>query len=317
MVAVVKNINPYPSSVAILTGAPQELVTHRELRYEYHTNRSIKAWSVYFLLKSLTTSGKIQNWNRQIPRLTYWCQCNEKTLRSRLNELIRLKLIELTGIRGDIVLTSFKKAADILGIQYTGTYNINYNPTTHNGNQIFQYLLRGEEIRHNQQTQLEALRYKLDKNPSLKNNLHLMLKQQGADDRKLSNDIAYFQAQLLILQKRLFKEGSELLSYVMELRADINRSCCGIKQQHNYLSAQSVSYMKKRLRNLKLCNIQSVIIESATRSRLYVPDGLDKKRDGYKWLGKKKATAWRLCDQVTFLYESNLQPKQRETRKAA
>lgn len=342
MTAVVKHISDYPAFVPVLNGAAKELVGHRELRgmytgkksrkqrkkkseeyyakrtEGYQTNRSIKTWSCFFLLKALTTSGKIQNWTHvnNKARLLTWLQMEENTFRSRIKEMTVLNLVSTSKDKNrtvDIILTSWEKAAAILGIQYTGTTQIKYNPDELQGKQIFQFVLRAEEFKQEQQKQLEALMYHLDKNPLLKNDYHLMLLKHGADDKQLRNPV-YFQQRLLSLQMHLFKEGSDILDYIFSRRADINRSGNLIKEHHSYKSTQSVSYLKRRMHKLKVIIVQKIIVESACRSRLYIPDG-EKRRDGYKWLQKKQHTAWFLTDQITFKYAT--EPPGKPAAKAA
>jgi len=113
--------------VAVLKGAASELVTHRELRNSYKTNRSIKTWATYFLLKSLTTSGHISNWTAQKADLLDYCKMTENCFRARLRELQTLKLITVAKKNRNIELTSFTTAAEILGIEYAGTIKIEYN----------------------------------------------------------------------------------------------------------------------------------------------------------------------------------------------
>lgn len=286
----------------------------RELRNKYETNRHIKTWSCWFLLKALTSSSKIQTWYKQKEHLFPWLQLNENTFRRRIAEMEKLELLTIDN-GGSLNLVSYEKAAGILGIAWCGLTNIIYNPTKNAGKQIFQYLLRGEEIRLNQDIQLDALTYHLEKNLSLKIQLHYLMVKAGADDQRLHKEPRYFQERLLLLQMHLFKEGSELLEFVTTHRADINRGVLSIKKAHCYKATQSVSYMKKRMRELKLISIEKKCVRSLGRSRLFIPDGNGKKKDGYKWIARTKQTALFLTDQISFLYE--IKPQKKRPDKAA
>lgn len=308
--------------VPVIIGAPKELVTHRELRNKYHTNRSIKTWATYFLLKALSTSGKIKRWTSQEGFLLQWLQCNDKTIRTLLSSLKQLQLASIDKDTKDISLVSYKEAAAILKIPYEGTYNVKFNPLLYAGKQVFQYLLRGDEMKESIAGQEKGYHYHLDKNPLLKNDLMLLLIKEGADKTKLQYNADYFRERHLQLQIRLFKEGSDILDHVFTRRADVNRSVKLIAAHHCYVSKQSVSYMKKRMYQLGLIDLKKITVESKVRSRLYVPDASapNGRRDGYKWENFKKITLLRLCDQVTFKYDSDKPiPEQdkRTTRKAA
>lgn len=308
MPAIVKHINQHmPAEIPVILGAPEVLVTHRELRSKYETNRSIKTWSVWFLLKALTTSGKVQCWYKQKAFLLHYLQLNENTLRRRLKEMEQLQLVTVDD-DGSINLISYEKAAGVLDIPYSGLYKQPYNPEKNGGKQIFQYILRGEEIRLSQQRQLDALMYSLDKNLSLKNDLCALMVKAGADGKRLLQDPRYFQERLLVLQTFAFKEGSAILDYIYTHRADINRGVLSIQKAHTYKATQSVSYLKKRMFKLGLIDVNKVCVRSDKRSRLYIPDG-NGKRDGYKWIGRAKATALFLTDQISFKYETPTQKR--------
>jgi hypothetical protein len=313
--AIVKNINDYPAFVPILNGAATALVAHRELRNKYHTNRSIKTWSCFFLLKALTTSGKISQWTTQKKHLLTWCQCNENTFRHHLAAMKEMKLVTIDKYSKSISLTSYEKAAEILDIPYTGITKIKYSPDDTQGKQVFRFFITAEEFRKEQQKQLEGLTYWLNKNLLLKNDLHLMLLKFGADDKQLRNP-AYYQQRLLAMQMQLFKEGSDILSYVFSRRADINRGVKLIAEHHKYKSKQSVSYLQRCMARHKVIDVKKICVESKSRSRIYIPDGLDKRRDGYKWLDKKGHTAWFLTNQIVFNYEIQ-QPEKLAAKRAA
>ncbi len=299
----------------MLKGAAAELCRHRELRTKYQTNRSIKTWACYFLLKSKTTSGFIQNWQRQKVDLLLYLQMSENCFRTRLAELHQLKLITLIGKR-TIQLTSYEKAAEILDIPYTGLTKIEYDAATTPGNQIFQYFLRAQEISENQQQQLDALHYYANKNPQLKGVLQELLIKHGASVQQL-DDKTYYQQRLFALQQHYFKHGSDIWTVISQLRADINRSVNGIKRAHKYKAAQSVSYLKKRMAFLQLLTITKKTIQSNVRTRLYVPDSDGKKREAARYCKASKATFMVLCDQLQVKISTHDTTEKKQTEKRA
>lgn len=289
--------------VPVINGAAKALVSERQLRNKYETNREIKYWSTFFLLKALTTSGDIQNWRSQRQLILSWLQMNEPTFYNQLKILKEKKLLTVDKAF-NITLISNRDACTILDIEYTGITLLPYNPCQNEGKQIFQYFLRAEELRSKQEDQLEGLAYHLNKNPLLRNDLHWLLVHQGANPDKLVTDKKYLQERLLKLQLNYFRHGSKILEYAFSRRADINRSVNRIKEDHCYKSARSVSYMKMRMKKLKLILVEKICTISKERERIYVPDASKKNgvRDGYKWLRKAKETAWFLCDQISITY---------------
>lgn len=315
-------------NVPVLIGAPEALVSCRVLRGHYctkpgekgyETNREIKIWSVFFQLKALTTSPFIKNWRRQRELLSTWLQMGEKIFYWYLGELKQRGLISIDR-QFNIHLASWEQAAHILDIAYCGTYTIQFNPYKHEGKQAFQYLLRAEEIEANKKLQLQALTNNLDKNPLLKNDLIFLLVRNGADKNRLLLDRAYLQERLLKLQKQLFKDGSDLLSYVFTFRADINRGIRKLKSHHHYRSVQSVTYMKRRMLKLRVVELVKITVISKARSRFSIPmeEEIDKLRPGYKWFKDQKQTSWILTDQIKPNYESSKRgQKNASNRKAA
>lgn len=301
--------------VPVLKGAPEALVAQRELRNKYETNRAIKTWSVFFLLKSLTSSGVLKKYKSQENYLADFCQCNVKTLRRRIEELKQLKLVSIAG--ENLILIAYHKAAALLNITYNGIFKIKYDTSETQGNQIFQHLLRAEEIRNNQQKQLQALIYRSEKNPLITEQLMPLFANQGCSLYRIRTDAHYFQEQLLKLQQKAFIEGSALLEEIQSFRADVNRGVLCMQQQHQYKSAQSVSYMKKKLKQHKLIGITKRCIHSKERTRLYVPSAAGGRQDGYKWLPQLKKTAWFLTDQINVLTSSTQQNEKEERKQKA
>lgn len=301
MRAPIYHIENKDYTVSILVGAAEELVRRRDLRKVYETNRDIKIWSSWFLLKTISpNSSFIEHWIKQKDIILDFLKLNENTFRRQLKEMVRLGLATVDHY--NITLTSYIKAADVLGIAFNNTYSVTYNPSQYEGKQVFRYLLTAEEFKERQERQLGALMNHMDKNPTLRNDIVMMLHQHGADERYL-NHPRYFQERLLQLQLQLFRKGSDLLSYIYTHRADINRGVKCIAKHYSYKSSQSVSYLKKRMAFFGIISVQKLSVASENRSRLYVPGENGKQRDGYKWLSRAKITALFLTDQITFNHE--------------
>lgn len=302
-------------SVKILKGTEDLLVAMRSVCNVYETNKEIRIWSAFFLLKALTTAPFISNWRRQRPLLLKWLQMDEKTFYGYMAMLKNKKLITVDN-GFNIHPVSWDDAAKILGVPYLGTTTILFNPYKHEGKQVFQHLIRREEIKSNQIIQLEALMSKLDKNLPLKDDLLLLMIQLGADRKRLLTDKSYFQERLLQLDIRLFKEGSEIIGYSFTNRADINRGVKKIAEHHHYKSPQSVSYMKKVMVKHGIIQVKKIKVISDKRGRFYYRLG-EKMVEGYKWFKDQKQTAWTLTDQITFNDEKKQQEKPLSLKKAA
>ncbi|WP_276501210.1 hypothetical protein [Terrimonas pollutisoli] len=293
----------YPKDVRVLTRSPEFLVARRDtygVGNKYQTNRQIKYWSTWFLLKALTTSGKIQAWTKQKEYILKWIRLCEKTFKSQLSWLQSQGLLTVDTKTNLISLASFRKAAAILGIPYTGTYTIGYKPKNENAKQNFRLLLIAEEFKQNQNMQAKAIMSKLERNPTSRQDLIFLLTAHGCDEKRLLLDSRYFIERLLQLQIRLFQKGSEFTSRAMIVRADINRGAKKIQEHHRYRSAQSVSYLKRKMLEAGIMQAKKIVVHSENRGRINysTPDGSIK--DGYKWVPRIKNTVWFLTDQLIF-----------------
>ncbi len=286
--------------VPVLTGAPEILVARRELRNKYYTNRDIKTWSAYFILKSLTTSSIIKEWTKQSGDLESVLQCNEKTLRARLAHMAGIGLCQLSKRTKNITLVSYQKAAELLDIKYEGTTTIFYDTATHKGCQVFQYLIRVDEIQNAKLKQLKALNYHITKNPLLKESLMQEMERYFNDDRKKLENGVFFQQRLYQLQTISFKEGSAIYEIIHHRRADINRGVKGIQNDHAYKGLSSVSYMKNVLVKYNLVTVKHNVVESKERNRVsFLTCDRSTNEKQSKWNKHNKSTLMVFCDDIT------------------
>lgn len=291
--------------VSVLIGAADYLVQQREKKNVYNVNQPLKYWATWFLLKTFTTSGRLQAWNKQKQELLSLLRLSDGTFRRQLDQLKAAGLIRveksLVGRDKDISLVSYREAADIMGIPFKGTTIIDYKPLTYkNETQVFRYLIVAQEVESNQQLQLDELHRKFQKNLSgCTTEIQLQLKQIGSDMKRIATDKQYLQQELLKLQKIVFRDRSGLAEVVFSLRADVNRSCNTWADHHGYAAGQSASFLKKKLQNIGVAKVEKVFVRSDERTRLYVPCTTKGRRDGYKWIKGLKSTVWFLCDQIS------------------
>lgn len=303
--------------VPVLRGAADHLITLREIKVVRRVNPHLRYWATWFLLKTISSSGVINRWNKQKLFLLQYLRLSDSTLRSQLATMKRLGLItQCHKATGNITLCSYKEAAQIMGIEYKGETTVEYKPNEYkNEQQVFRYILVAQEAESNQADQLKELYRKFQKNLSgSATELLQELRQLGYTDEALSNP-KQFQQALMRLQKIVFRDKSGLTDVAFSLRADINRSVHTWATHHGYAHGQSASFLKNKFRKLGLASIEQVIINSDDRCRIYYTEKGEKK-DGYKWNEKALQTAWRLCDQVT-VHITPPKKEQDETRKKA
>lgn len=260
----------------------------RKLVRKYETNQLIKALDTWLILKAETSSGYIQQWNRQKDYLLKICKVSESIFRHRLNILADLKILQYN--RHGITVASWEKFGASLNIETDNRLTVNY--CIHDKSKVQQWII-ATEIEDNKQRQEYALLLKLNKNLECKTEIRETLIKSGADRTRLNSDTAYFIAMMKAFYLSDFVSKSEIHNVLIHFRPDNNRSVYGMAKAWNCKHPQTVSYWKKKLKQSNIIDIQKLSIESLSRTR--------NKMCRVLWLEKDKATLLRLCDQIDIL----------------
>lgn len=264
----------------------------------YETNQLIRAIDTWLILKHITTSGLIQNWNNQKKDLFKICKCSESIFRNRIKILKELQL--LTFDRHDIRICSWEKMEKLLSISTKERLIIQYNT---NDKQTISQWIFAAEINDNQKRQAFVIDKKLNKNPDYYLSVIAAMLQSGADATRIKEP-GYIITWMQIMYREGFIKGSEIYHLLTEIRPDTNRGVKGISASWQCKHPQTVSYWKKKMKQSGIIDISKLMLKSEVRQRnksCHVI-WLDTKNIRANYPGRRaKDTMLCLCDQISIL----------------
>lgn len=257
----------------ILKGLATEACFLREKRNSYETNRALKAFGLWVLLKNETTSGFINDPHKQSENLEKLCKASFRTIRRYVSWAEDYGLIRKSDQNG-WALSSYSEVCDKYLLKPVFT-EFEYDETDEK--KTIEYYLKALEIAENREKQIYTYNKKQKLNPQIKPALEVEAANYGkrAEAIKTPED-------LFKLQKQLFSYGgshSQTYNVVQNfLNPDFQRSARTIRKAHKFKSVLSVTYMKRQLekrgfatiekRSPVLCNYkQNGINDEAVRGR--------------------------------------------------
>lgn len=262
-------------------------VTQRTVRTKYQVNDFIRYMDTWLVLKAITRSGYIQDWNKQKAEILQLCKCSETIFRLRLRWLAKKNFLCLEG--KSIRISAYDTVAKILNIDLNKKFVIHYDSTS---KQRVQEWLIATEINDNQQRQDYMILKRVNKNPHYNMQLTAAMIKDGADINQLGN-ADYFLNRMKSLYLADFVEASDIHELLIDVRPDNNRGVKGIKKAWNTKAAQTVSYWKKILSSVGIIDISKLQIQSCERVR--------NKHCKILWSKKDGETVLVLTDQITVL----------------
>lgn len=264
----------------IIQGLSRKIVSDRELRTAYKTNRVIKYYGFYCALKSITTSGLIQDYPSQ---LEYICEVTKRSKSSfytYIKECIELGLIQKNG--ADLRLSSWNMVMERFGIRDKVFTEFEYD--TEKKEQTPEYYLVSAEIGENQHYQAKNVAKEILHNPQIKDLLN---------EKKIGTQTV---ARLQRLQVQTFVNGTggseRIYNIIHSLNADVQRSVPKLRRAFNFKSNMSVGYMKAQLKKRGFAEVSGRLLKSSQRMR--------KNRNQYHtgWDDVTKESTWQLPDAI-------------------
>lgn len=235
-------------TIKILKGLSSDVVRFRAIRHKYETNRAIKAYSLWVLLKNETESGIIHHYEKQLPYLLELLKVSRATFYNYLRYAEQLKLIERQG--GTIKLASYQSVIDDLCLIDKSFIYINYD-LTHEKQKI-EHILNTLEFHENSEKQAKAIEVKISKNSIIMAAFNLFWFGRGQPNIPFNLD------NLKKVQKILFESGAAERIYIplMELvNPEIFRNSATIAAAHKYKARRLVTYLKRKLKKAGLIGI--------------------------------------------------------------
>jgi hypothetical protein len=273
----------------------------RTLVNKYETHSTLKAYGSYFILKTITTSSRINNYLEQKKKLCELLKCTRNTLPKLIATLEHLKLATIEN--NDLILTSYQHAAQALEINHLKHDQNIFIDYDISNKQKIQHLLFGAEIVINQHKQSEAITKKLVNNSEAYNHLIFVVSQlTGIEVKQVAKmPIAQFIKTLFELQKQQYVKESNYFKLLNIVRCDVNRKLGNLVSAWGFKSFLSVTYTKRILHKLGVVKLEKIpCIYSECNNRIR---GISKKYID-KFDKQNKKPMWFLPDQLnpTFSY---------------
>ncbi len=214
------------------------ILKHREKINKYQTNREIKKIALFYILKSLSTSGIIKDYAKRLTDISSSTGLSQGTFYTHLNGLIKLGLVEKNA--NNLILSSFKSLLELYDVQDDELpIIIKFNPNTHK----FLHLLEFATIADNMYRQTLVIKKKLEKSPYT-----LEILQQYAKQQTTAKTLA-------VAQKHAFVNGSDELNTLFFINPNITITWKRLFREFNFKSYKSVAYLKKKLQRNKIVTI--------------------------------------------------------------
>lgn len=237
-------------------GLASFIVAQREMRNTYNTNRAIKAYGFFAALKTITESGVVKDYNKQITAIA---DITKKSRAGVFNYISYCKLMGLLKVRsGNIYLSSWQKVVEAEDCPYSGMFTtLQYD--TINPKQTPEYLIYAAEIKENQDRQTSAVIKQIENNLPLAQVLGVGQSVSVKHVEQLHN-----------LQVFTFVNGKSENDYqlIHSVRADNNRTARTLRVAYGFKSRRSVKYLKVQLSLRGVATLSSRSLQSLVNNRV-------------------------------------------------
>lgn len=270
-----------------------EILCMREKRNSYETNRTLKNFTSFLILKAASTYGVYNNYRKQIGYIATLCQCSKQTMFKRLAWMESETLLQFEG--GNIRLNGWKHVATKYGVSLKQFKTIHCDTSIHKNLHLHFF---AAEIEENKKRQAYMIERKLNKNSALKNAVQNVCIQFGADKAKIEN-FAYLHKYMQTIFTTSFIAKPDIHNLLINVRPDCNRSVKTLAAAWEFKSPQSVSYYKAKLAAEKIASIdKGKRITSQTRARNEAAHVI--------WNKSRKQTVLCLVDHIEILQQNPL-----------
>lgn len=278
----------YPS------GIERTLMEHRKEVVKYDTNPMLRIYGSYCILKALTTSGVIKDYQYQVPLFKQVLKATRPTIFKTIDGMVKNGLATISN--GNLYLASWKDSCQALNFTFEDIFTYHtYNLTNKNETPIYFFYLT--EIKENQQTQLKAIQKKLAAIPGFKQVIDEAIMATNINiskqDLAKMNFVEYCKVWYQS-QQRAFVTGTEHLNTLHSLRCDYNRCISTLSKAWSMVNkCRTIAYIKRKLQDigyLTILKTDAIISKANVRIRKF----------GYADRFNKidKQPVWYLCDQL-------------------
>lgn len=227
--------------IKIPKGVARTLISDRQQVNKYETNKTTKAAALFLLLKSLTPSGKIQNWrdDEQRKAIAQLLGINPKTLNTWLVVAEGMNWCEYDFSTDTIKLFSYEQFCESMELEYQGMHVVRL---ARSAVKQLPLVLYGVEINENKTSQRIKAQKRILLNPRLANALMNELK---CSDAQLMEKLKRAQLSSFVIGST----GDELHA----VNADDNRALHTIRKAWGMKDRRSAAYIKRKLNATGVC----------------------------------------------------------------
>lgn len=268
----------------------------KDKRLSKNTNPFLKAFSVWLILKSETTSGVLLSYRQQLPHIAFKCKMSVRTLEKNIKYLKNEGLLQVDKMANRLVLESYDA---------TRKYEINIDQReqtiyydTNNDTALSEILVSIALMRFKERW-MKMYWKKLNQNPDKYKMLYDLLVEFKADASRL-HEPGYFRECHLELMLQSFNEEKpghsdafQILHEDIEANPDLNARADTLAFKLGYSAATSFCHLKFKLIKKGLISVTKDHIEGMQRARK------DESIYHHRWLRDVKHTIWFRVDQIT------------------
>lgn len=255
------------------------IIQLRKQKNKYEINVLTKPVAFYYLLKTLTTSGIIQNYFEQINEICALCDITKPTFYKRLKECKKLNLLSYSRKTGTITLVSYYKLAETFDYTSTNLVTVEFKPSE----QKLHHVLEALYLQLAEQARALAFEKRIKSNPELRKEL---------DKYITTDEKGNYATALKALQIEAFKQGHEKYTEIFLLNPFTTCNSKTMCLMFNFKSEQSIAYLKSKLQRNKLLTVRPQTTISQTNQRI--------KHAFIKWDNENKRTIWVRPDQLDY-----------------
>lgn len=258
-----------------------QVLKNRELNNKYQTNKEIKFLALYYLLKNISQTSIIKNYNSNLNHILEYTNLSQGTFYNHLNKLIQLGLV--TKNAHNLVVSDYNTLFELYDVEPEQTpIYINYTPNKNK----FIHLLEFSTIADNIYRQNLVIEKKLEKSPYTLEILERYAKQ------------ATTIRTLAVAQKHAFINGSTELKQLFFINPNVVITWKRLFREFNFKSYKSVSYLKRKLKKNKLVMIEKngfFTSKVGAKTTAYNEE-LDKTLNTYRYCKKTNKTKKQFAD---------------------
>ena len=270
-----------PLQVKFHTDLLHQVIATRTKNDFYQTNKLIKTVGAYYVLKSLTTSGIIQDYHKNIDKLCSYLNCSVPTFYKLIRNCERSNYLKRS--QGNLILASYSGFVETFDCILTRFTTVKYNYQE----QKYTHTLEAAFLQLKERERSKTFESKFKANKDLVQDLSTVINPD-----KNGN----YQTALEAMQKWAFNKGHDKMYSIFYLNPFPSVNSKTMCAMFGFKSEQSIAYLKTKLTKSKLITVKKEQIPNT----IHIPVKLRPKHLFTSWNAKNKQVNWVLPDRLNY-----------------